>query len=93
VNSILEAYRRLDRLVLEIKSSQAWLPQAPGETAELWLERKMGIVQHLSTVTGEALEQAESTREELLRLLPGKLTAGTGPKLTPGPPHTEISAD
>lgn len=93
VHSILETYRRLDRLALEIKSSQAWLPQAPGETAELWLERKIGIVQYLATVTGEALEQAESTRKGLPGLLPGKIAAGRGPKLSPGAPHTEISAD
>ncbi len=83
----------MDRLVLEIKSSQAWLPQAPGETAELWLERKLGIVGYLGTVTGETLKQAESTREELVRLLPDKIAAGTRPKLNPGPPHTKISAE
>ncbi len=93
VQSILETNRRIDRLVLEIKSSQAWLPQAPGESDELWLARKKGILDHLETLAWSAFEQTLRTRGDITELLPEKLTDNLSPSLTADRPHQEIGVD
>jgi hypothetical protein len=93
VESILDTYRRLDYLILELKSSQAWLLQAPGETRALWLERRKGILDHLRELTGEVQKQAELTHQQIISFLPERLSGGVGPTLSRQSPHTEIGVD
>lgn len=91
--AFLDSYRRLDHLVLEVQTSPAWLTQMPGETADLWLERKKGILEYFGTITTEALASTEHTLRLITAALPEKLSNGGAPSLRPKPPHTEITAD
>ena len=91
--AFLDTYRRLDQLVLEVQTSSAWLAQMPGETADLWLKRKKGILEYFGTITAEALASTERTLELISAALPEKLGKGGVPSLRPKPPHTEIAAD